>query len=98
MSAFCNQMKKLGKGIGNTARYNMLEALMKGPKTVSELVGIVKLSQPAVSQHLKTLKICNLVTDRKQGQEVYYTVNSEYMLGMLTALTANLMKQGHRLK
>jgi DNA-binding transcriptional ArsR family regulator len=57
----CAEMEKFGKGIGNVNRYRIVEALLNGRKTVGELVKIVKLSQPAVSQHLKTLKSCNLV-------------------------------------
>ncbi len=83
MVDLCDEMKRFGKGIGNTARYRIVEALLKGRKTVGELVRIVKLSQPAVSQHLKTLKSANLVVDERRGQEVFYAVNTEHMLGLL---------------
>jgi ArsR family transcriptional regulator len=83
MTEFCAEMEKFGKGIGNVNRYRIVEALLNGRKTVGELVKIVKLSQPAVSQHLKTLKSCNLVIDERRGQEVFYTVNTEYTLMLL---------------
>ena len=85
MPDLCNEMEKFGKGIGNTARYRIVEALLKGRKTVGELVRIVKLSQPAVSQHLKTLKAAKLVVDERRGQEVFYAVDTEHMLGLLKA-------------
>ena len=71
-----------GKGIGNKSRYRILEALLQGRKTVGELVKIVKLSQPAVSQHLRTLRGNGLVVDERRGQEVLYSVNTEYLLGL----------------
>ena len=83
MADLCDKMKQFGRGIGNTTRYRIVEALLKGRKTVGELVEIVKLSQPAVSQHLKTLKSANLVIDERRGQEVFYAVNTEHMLGLL---------------
>ena len=83
MGDLCTEMEKFGKGIGNTARYRIVESLSKGRKTVGELVKIVKLSQPAVSQHLKTLKASGLVVDERRGQEVFYAVDTEYMLGLL---------------
>lgn len=92
MSDICKEINKFGKGIGNVARYRILQALMKGPKTVTELVSIAALSQPAVSQHLKTLKACGLVTDTKKGQEVWYEANTEYTLKLLTTLVQNLKK------
>jgi ArsR family transcriptional regulator, arsenate/arsenite/antimonite-responsive transcriptional repressor len=88
MADLCKKMNMFGKAIGNTARYRIVEALLKGRKTVNELVGIVKLSQPAVSQHLKTLKAANLVVDERRGQEVFYAVNTEHMFGLLKNFAA----------
>ena len=96
MTDLCKEINKFGKGIGNEAPYRILEALLKGQKSVSELVKIVGLSQPAVSQHLKTLRESDLVTDERQGQEVYYSVNTEYTLRLLASLVRDL--ENHRKK
>lgn len=90
MSDLCNEVEKFGKGIGSTSRYRIVEALFSGRKTVGQLVRRVKQSQPAVSQHLKTLKNCNIVLDERNGQEIYYTLNAEYTLKLLKALTEKL--------
>ena len=89
MGDLCKEINKLGKGIGNTARYRILEALQRSPKTVSQLTKIVKLSQPAVSQHLKTLVSCNLVDYEKNGQQVEYRLNTKYMLNLLNKFGTN---------
>lgn len=93
MTDLCNEIEQFGKGIGNACRYRIVEALSKGPKTVGELVKIVDMSQPAVSQHLKTLKSTNLVTDERRGQEVFYSVNAEYTINLLKSLVNDLKKQ-----
>lgn len=90
MSDLCKEINKFGKGIGNEARYRILETLFKGKRSVSEIVALVGLSQPAVSQHLKTLKESDLVVDERQGQEVYYSVNTEHALKLLTSLVKDL--------
>ena len=82
-----NEIEKFGKGIGSASRYRIVEALLNGRKTVGELVKIIKLSQPAVSQHLKTLKASHLVVDERRGQEVFYTVDTKHILGLLTKLS-----------
>jgi ArsR family transcriptional regulator len=87
MADLCKEINEFGKGIGNKSRYRIIEALLKSRKTVGELVRIVKLSQPAVSQHLKTLKGSGLVIDERRGQEVFYSVNTEYLLGLLKNLS-----------
>ena len=46
MDDICNEMEKFGKGMGNASRYRIVEALLKGRKTVGELVTIVWLSHP----------------------------------------------------
>lgn len=93
MSALCSEIEKFGKGIGNTTRYNIIEALLKGERSVSELVLLTKLSQPLVSQHLKTLKACDLVSSVRRGQEVYYTVNNAHILELLKSLTEEMQIQ-----
>ena len=93
MSDLCKEINKFGKGIGNAARYRIIEALLKGRKTVNELTRIVKLSQPAVSQHLKTLKACDLVIDERRGKEVFYAVNTEYTLMLLKSLVSDIDRQ-----
>lgn len=90
--SFCDEIQKLGKGIGSSARYNILESLLKGSLTVGEIVKKVKLSQPAVSQHLKTLKSCQLVSDEKRGKEVFYSVNVSHMAELLKHFTTNINK------
>lgn len=91
-SKVCKEMEKFGKGIGNTCRYNIVEALSKGPKTVSEIMAAVGQSQSAVSQHLKVLKYANIVTDERNGREVYYTLNAAYALKLLKDLVDDFEK------
>ena len=87
MSDLCNEINRFGRGLGNASRYRIIEALLKGRKTVNEIVRIVKLSQPAVSQHLKVLRESGLVVDERRGQEVFYDVNTEHLLFLLKRLT-----------
>lgn len=87
MKDLCGEIKKFGKGVGNTSRYKIIESLFSGPKTVNGIVKTVKLSQPAVSQHLRTLKESDIVLDEKCGQEVIYTLNTKHILELLKFLT-----------
>ena len=96
MPDLCNEIEKFGKGIGNTSRYRIVEALFHGPKTVGQLVKAVKLTQPAVSQHLRTLKACNIVLDARHGQAVSYSLNNEYVLKLLKSLSSELARKGKK--
>ena len=92
MSELCNDIEKLGKGIGNANRYRILESLMKGPRTVNDIAHAVQLPQPAVSQNLKVLKASDLVMDERNGQEIYYTINVQHMASLLQKLALGLKK------
>lgn len=92
MSDLCSEIARMGKGIGNENRYRILEVLMAGPRTVSEIAARVKLAQPAVSQNLKVLKETNLVDDERKGQEVYYSINVSYMAKLLQKLAKDIEK------
>lgn len=90
MSDLCKEIARMGKGLGNENRYHILEALMKGPKTVGEIADKVGLAQPSVSQNLKVLKSADIVTDERRGQEVYYSINVEYMTNLLRRLAIDV--------
>src|SRR5688572_3069847 len=56
-------------------RRQLFEYLRKGPCPVSELISIVPISQPAVSQHLRVLREAQLVRVEKRGQQRIYHLN-----------------------
>ena len=85
-------MARMGKGIGNENRYRILQALMRGPRTVGEIAATVGLAQPAVSQNLKVLKSANLVKDEREGHEVHYSINVAYMASLLKKLAKDVEK------
>ena len=92
MSDLCNEIARMGKGIGNENRYHILEALMRGPRTVGEIAAKTGLAQPAVSQHLKVLKEADLVTNEREGQEIAYAINVGYMAKLLKKLAESVEK------
>ncbi|PKG31995.1 metalloregulator ArsR/SmtB family transcription factor [Methanoregula sp.] len=76
------QMAGTFKALGDLTRLQIIYILStdtSGTLGVSELAGRLNISQPAVSQHLKTLKSEGLVGSRRDGFYVYYTVNRERM-------------------
>ena len=58
-------------------RRKLLDALVAGPKTVTQLVDTIGMSQPVVSKHLKVLRDANLVRVTPDGQRRMYRLNPE---------------------
>ncbi len=60
--------------LGDPTRLSVLEALLEGERTVSELVAIVGAPRSRVSNHLACLKWCGFATSERRGREVVYRV------------------------
>jgi DNA-binding transcriptional ArsR family regulator len=65
------------KVMANEWRLIILCQLSEGEKTVSELQGMLDLSQSALSQHLAVLRREKIVKARKHGQSVSYSLHGE---------------------
>ena len=61
--------------LGDPTRRQLFEYLRMGPCPVTELISIVPISQPAVSQHLRVLREAQLVRVEKRGQQRIYHLN-----------------------
>lgn len=59
--------------LADPTRRALFERLSRGPASVGELAAGMPVSRPAVSQHLKTLKLAGLVDERPDGtRNIYY--------------------------
>jgi DNA-binding transcriptional ArsR family regulator len=72
-----SQACELLKAMANEWRLIILCQLSEGEKTVSELQGILGLSQSALSQHLAVLRREKIVSARKEAQSVYYSLDGD---------------------
>ncbi len=90
-------LKKLAKQAGEAAQ--LLKLLghekrllvlcflaVRGEMTVGELVGVAKLSQSALSQHLAKLRADGLVEFRRASQTLHYRVVDQRALRVLQLL------------
>lgn len=63
---------QLFKVLGSEPRLGLLLLLGAQPRTVGALTEATDLSQPLVSQHLRTLRQTGLVTTSRHGKEIIY--------------------------
>jgi len=74
------------KVMANASRLIILCQLAEGEKAVGELEGVVGLSQSALSQHLSVLRQQGLVTTRREGQSICYSLASKEAQTIMLAL------------
>jgi DNA-binding transcriptional ArsR family regulator len=63
--------------LGDPSRRTIIERLSTGPCTVTELAGAMRISRPAVSQHLRVLKDAGVVRDAPQGRNRVYSIDAQ---------------------
>jgi DNA-binding transcriptional ArsR family regulator len=62
------------QALADPSRRAIFELLTRGEAAVKDLTARFDISQPAVSQHLATLKAAGLVKARRDGRRMYYRV------------------------
>jgi len=86
MQAHAKSAASMLKLLSNEHRLLVLCNLAEGELSVSELNERVRLSQSALSQHLSKLRNEGLVTTRREGQVIYYTLAEGPALALIETL------------
>jgi len=63
------------KLLGDKTRLTMVKMLDTNDYCVCEFVEIFKMSQPAISQHIRKLKDAGLIQETRRGQWIIYSLN-----------------------
>lgn len=63
------------KLLGDKSRLTMLSLLRERDLCVCEIVDIMEMSQPSISQHLRKLKNAGMLRESRKGQWVYYSLH-----------------------
>ena len=69
-------MNTVFKALNDPTRRQILEMLQEKDLTAGEIADQFKISFPSISHHLDLLKQAKLVTSEKDGQYVYYSLNT----------------------
>jgi DNA-binding transcriptional ArsR family regulator len=64
------------KALNDPTRRAILEMLKEQDMAAGEIVEKFNISGPSISHHLDLLKQAGLVTSRKEGQFIYYSINT----------------------
>ena len=71
------------KALAHPVRIRILEALVRGERSVQELQDALALGQPVVSQQLGVLRTSGIVVGRKEGVSVRYAVRDPLVADLL---------------
>lgn len=86
------------KALGDKTRLRILSLLRNRELCVCELTEVLEISQPGVSQHIRRLRQCGLVKERRGGQWTYYSLNGDHpFLGLILPMIPVIQEDRNRL-
>ena len=76
-------LNALFKALNDSTRREILEILKEKDLTAGEIADRFNISKPSISHHLDLLRQAGLVVSVKEGQFMYYSLNTTVMDEML---------------
>lgn len=86
MRGSANEAVALLRSLSHEDRLLLLCQLSQQEMCVSELQEKLDIRQPSLSQHIGVLRRNGLITPRREGNHIYYSVGDENVLAMLETL------------
>ena len=77
MSAHHGDLVNLFQLLSDRTRLSIVMLLAQGSRNVSSLCETLKLPQPTVSHHLALLRRSSVISSRREGKQVFYSLNGQ---------------------
>ena len=74
------------KALSDPTRREILRLLRDGEKTAGQLTDRFPISGPSMSHHFSLLKQADLIASRREGQQIYYSLNTTVVQDLIVAL------------
>lgn len=71
------------KNFANKTRFQIINTLAQGPKSVTQIAKETEKEQSRISHHLREMRNCNIIKAEKKGKKRIYSVDKETVLPML---------------
>lgn len=89
-------MDSVFKALADPTRREILRLLNEGERTAGELVKKFSISGPSMSHHFNVLKQADLISARREGQQIYYSLNTTVFQDLMTMFFDLFMKDGKK--
>ena len=69
-------MSDVFKALSDPTRREILRLLSSGEKSAGEIADRFDMTKPSISHHFAVLKGADLIRSRREGQQIYYALNT----------------------
>ena len=87
-------MAQLFRALADPTRAKIVHALVHADMTTSGLAALLGMSLPAISQHLRLLRMLRVVRSRRESRLVYYSLDDSHIRFLVT-LTLTHLEEAH---
>ena len=91
-----NKIAEFFKIMGDTTRTKILFALDAGEMCVCDIANVLNMSKSSISHQLGTLRRMDILKCRRQGKEVYYTLNDEHIKQVFEVALEHIEHKNHQ--
>ena len=78
------ELADLFKVLGDPTRIRIVQQLLNKEMCVKDIAEAMGMGQSAISHQLRVLRQARLVAFRKEGKTVYYSLNDEHVVMLLS--------------
>jgi DNA-binding transcriptional ArsR family regulator len=83
------------KALADPTRREILALLRKGERTAGDLAERFDMTKPSMSHHFAVLKEADLITSRREGQQIWYALNTTVVQDLM-AWAMGLIEEGNK--
>jgi DNA-binding transcriptional ArsR family regulator len=76
------EISKIFKAVADATRRQILDVLRQGELSAGAIAKRFEMTKPAISHHLAALKEAGLVTDKRKGQRIIYSVKRDSIIAI----------------
>jgi DNA-binding transcriptional ArsR family regulator len=84
------------KALADPTRRKILALLRRGEQTAGALAERFEMSKPSMSHHFAVLKEADLITSRREGQQIWYSLNTTVLEDVMAWTMDMLGDRRHR--
>lgn len=81
------------KTLANPKRLEIIAALKEGERSVGELVELLGITKANVSQHLAVLRQRKMVSARREGVNIFYSIHNPKITDACALMKSVLLEQ-----
>lgn len=83
---------ELFKIFGDSTRIRILSALSKAEMCVCDICTVLNMTKSAVSHQLRILRQAKLVKNKRQGKEIFYSLDDDHVLSIINLALEHIME------